>query len=398
MKTIFVALTSYQLYISSIYACYIKEHGLSDDVRIISVGISNLFLPDDTGIDFFEIEDLNKSYLKRVWQRLYWAGRLFCFCPLKKYIKGSKIALYIFNDNEPITSNLIREVKKTNAIVSIIEEGIGIYAVTKDEIKGSAVRRFITCLLGSPMQYKAIADNKNIDNVICSNISLYKSLEKSRGKNLFLQDKNGLFSYAEGHIRGINNGDIRKDADVMILGQPFSTFGTLIDEEESFYTKILELVPAKYSIIIKPHPRDAIDKYDCFQSHRCHIINNIEAQYPVESLISLYHVRFVVSFNSSAGINIANSYPQIKSCFLFQSNFGLELFNRWSNTYSDYDLSIFTSKYNNIYLVRNQDELLKVFSLDDSCKTGIEQNNKNESIILEEINESLAVISKDLTR
>lgn len=94
----------------------------------------------------------------------------------------------------------MREVKKIrNNKVAIIEEGIGIYSHSNNNkltIK-QQIRYFFTSILGSPMQYKAIGDNPNINYAIVGNKNLYETLEKSRGQNVFAQNKNLLFSSTE---------------------------------------------------------------------------------------------------------------------------------------------------------------------------------------------------------
>lgn len=51
------------------------------------------------------------------------------------------------------------------------------------------------------MQYKAIGDNPNINYAIVGNKNLYETLEKSRGQNVFAQNKNLLFSSTEDFLK-----------------------------------------------------------------------------------------------------------------------------------------------------------------------------------------------------
>ena len=72
---------------------------------------------------------MNKTVFNRVIQRLVYGGRFFFLTSLKQIVRSSHTILFVFNDNEPITNKLVREVKKIrNNKVAIIEEGIGIYS------------------------------------------------------------------------------------------------------------------------------------------------------------------------------------------------------------------------------------------------------------------------------
>ena len=392
MKVIFIALTSYQLYISSVYALYIKEKDLANNISIISVGIPNYFLFDNDNIEFFYIDDLNKSYIKRVWQRLYWGGRLFNFCPLKKVISGNNNQIFIYNDNEPVTAKIIKEVKKyENSKVTIIEEGIGIYSTTEVSKRGSVFRKLITMILGSPMQYKAIGDNSYIDNVICGNTALYESLSKARGKRILYQNKEQIFRYKHEKLKSIvqDKTHINYHPDIMILGQPFSPFGELTGAEKEYYDKLISLIPKDFQIMIKPHPRDAVGKYEQYVSDRCFVISNEQALLPIEVIVKYFEINYVISFNSSAGINIAACSPKTKCIFTFKTDIGKELFKIWDSGYSKYDDSIFMSKNNNTFFPVTTDEMRSMLLTKGFVSAEFENHNIDNNFSFEEIDQVL---------
>ena len=254
---IFVALTTYQLYVSDSYSKYIKEHYPDKNVHIICVGLERDNYTPPQEVDLIMLPNMNKTVFNRVIQRLVYGGRFFFLTSLKQIVRSSHTILFVFNDNEPITNKLVREVKKIrNNKVAIIEEGIGIYSHSNNNkltIK-QQIRYFFTSILGSPMQYKAIGDNPNINYAIVGNKNLYETLEKSRGQNVFAQNKNLLFSSTEDFLkRYLGTSFSYQRADIIYLGQPFDEYGKMLPDEEKCLEELFSLVEENKTILIKPH-------------------------------------------------------------------------------------------------------------------------------------------------
>lgn len=200
------------------------------------------------------LPNMNKTVFNRVIQRLVYGGRFFFLTSLKQIVRSSHTILFVFNDNEPITNKLVREVKKIrNNKVAIIEEGIGIYSHSNNNkltIK-QQIRYFFTSILGSPMQYKAIGDNPNINYAIVGNKNLYETLEKSRGQNVFAQNKNLLFSSTEDFLkRYLGTSFSYQRADIIYLGQPFDEYGKRLPDEEKCLEELFSLVEENKTILI----------------------------------------------------------------------------------------------------------------------------------------------------
>ena len=222
---IFVALTTYQLYVADTYSKHIKEHYQDRKVYIICVGLEIDNYTPSYNVNLVKIPNLNTSFFRRIIQRLVYGGRLFSFTSLKTIVGNTDTLLFVFNDNEPVTNKLVREVKKLRYNkVAIIEEGIGLYSYSNNgklTIK-QCIRFLLTSLLGSPMQYKAIGDNPNIDYAIVGNKDLYETLEKSKDQKVFIQNKNLLFSSSEDFLRRyLGTSLCCKKADIIYLGQAF---------------------------------------------------------------------------------------------------------------------------------------------------------------------------------
>ena len=323
---IFVALTTYQLYVADTYSKHIKEHYQDRKVYIICVGLEIDNYTPSYNVNLVKIPNLNTSFFRRIIQRLVYGGRLFSFTSLKTIVGNTDTLLFVFNDNEPVTNKLVREVKKLRYNkVAIIEEGIGLYSYSNNgklTIK-QCIRFLLTSLLGSPMQYKAIGDNPNIDYAIVGNKDLYETLEKSKDQKVFIQNKNLLFSSSEDFLRRyLGTSLCCKKADIIYLGQAFDKYGNMLADEEKCIEKLFSLVDDSETILIKPHPRDSLGKYDTVveKFSNVQVFQNELAQLPIECLLGALNTRILLSFNSSAGVNIANTFPNIRSVFLLKAD------------------------------------------------------------------------------
>lgn len=385
---IFVALTTYQLYVSDSYSKYIKEHYLDKNVHIICVGLERDNYTPPQEVDLIMLPNMNKTVFNRVIQRLVYGGRFFFLTSLKQIVRSSHTILFVFNDNEPITNKLVREVKKIrNNKVAIIEEGIGIYSHSNNNkltIK-QQIRYFFTSILGSPMQYKAIGDNPNINYAIVGNKNLYETLEKSRGQNVFAQNKNLLFSSTEDFLkRYLGTSFSYQRADIIYLGQPFDEYGKMLPDEEKCLEELFSLVEENKTILIKPHPRDACDKYENLAKkfRNVKVFSNTLSQLPIECLLKGLNTSVLFSFNSSAGVNIANSFPNIKSIFLIKTETFRPIHKYWNKIGAIYDDSIYNSKNNNTFLPMSDKQIMDLLKQNIPV---LEEHQRIESNQFEEI-------------
>ena len=77
----------------------------------------------------------------------------------------------------------------------------------------------------------------------------------------------------------------------------------------------MSAIPSEFSVLLKPHPRDLIEKYDnvikSFDNVR--ITDKETAVIPVEPLIEIVNPKAVIAIESTATITLANMYPNLKS-------------------------------------------------------------------------------------
>lgn len=369
---IFVALTTYQLYVADTYSKHIKEHYQDRKVYIICVGLEIDNYTPSYNVNLVKIPNLNTSFFRRIIQRLVYGGRLFSFTSLKTIVGNTDTLLFVFNDNEPVTNKLVREVKKLRYNkVAIIEEGIGLYSYSNNgklTIK-QCIRFLLTSLLESPMQYKAIGDNPNIDYAIVGNKDLYETLEKSKDQKVFIQNKNLLFSSSEDFLRRyLGTSLCCKKADIIYLGQAFDKYGNMLADEEKCIEKLFSLVDDSETILIKPHPRDSLGKYDTVveKFSNVQVFQNELAQLPIECLLGALNTRILLSFNSSAGVNIANTFPNIRSVFLLKADIFKPIHKYWNKIGAIYDDSIYSSKNNNTFLPENDMQIIELLKINSS--------------------------------
>lgn len=318
---VFVILTSYQMMVADVYAYYINEIYPDKEITFIIIGDDLKPRISKQCCKTIRIRNLNDSKMHRVWQRMYYGGNLFYFTILRKELKKyDSLHTFLFNDNEPISNRIMRYTKRIRGQVTVIEEGVAMYTVTshkKRNIK-EQMRLLFTLLLGSPMQYRAIADCELVDSVIVSNPTLYNELEKSKGKKIYSQDKADIFYKTATAMEADNmfNRKNERRIEILYLGQELNGYGTLSINEKEYLDRLFTLL-SKYIVLIKPHPRDRDDKYDCFEKyHNVCIMKGEIAKIPVECIASMLKVSIVVSDNSSAGMNLANTFKNCVCIYL----------------------------------------------------------------------------------
>lgn len=361
----FVVLTTYQLYVADVYANYIAENYKNVTIKIFMVGMENFDI-GETNYEIIKIPDMNKSKWSRLIQRLVWAGRLFFTTPIYRYFHNiNSCNLFVFNDNEPITNKIIRMIKKskTNKVI-IIEEGIGMYEKTvcqKLNVK-QRCRLFFTTVLGSPMQYKAVGESKYISYAIVGDADLYRGLDKAKNQIVLEQSKKYIYSQASNFLRILGlSCEEYKDFYVIYIGQPMNENGLMTFEEEDYINKLIRFFDR---ILIKPHPRDYEGKYDrfCKGNNSCRVMDATLSILPFESIIASLDVKIVISMTSSAGVNIARTFPNIRSVFTYDMIEANKCFELIDNGYTEMNRELFVSPYNNILIPKSLNELRVLLS------------------------------------
>ncbi len=364
-KMYFIVLTTYQLFVSDAYAQYLKKEFPDISIKIFAVGLNIEVFSD--AYEYITIPFLNGNKKDRIIQRLVWGGRLFFTTPIYSYFMSlSECNLFVFNDNEPITNRIIREVNRgKNNCITIIEEGIGIYEKTacRKLCLTQRLRLILTWILGAPMQYKAVGESRCISNAIVGDVDLYKKLDKAENQFVIRQNKNAIYSQADSFLRrlGLSCEDYL-NCSVIYIGQPFNEYGTMDRGEKEYIDSLISIFE---NVLIKPHPRDCKGKYDDFakQHENCKVLRYELSVLPFECLIGALNVDLVVSMNSSAGVNVARTFPYIKCVFTYDMSEARECMKLMNNGYVEMNTDLFASPYNNILIPKSIKELNSIINL-----------------------------------
>lgn len=369
-KPVFIALTSYQLLISDVYAKYIYK---KFDIKPLIIYMQNNTKLDMKceEYDYLQLPNLNITTCSRIWQRLYYSGRLFKLSPIFKNICNiNNSILFVFNDYYPVSHNLIKIMYKNDNAICLIDEGIGTYAIYEKKTFNAKdlIRLFVTYMLGAPMVYGAIGESKEISYAIVSNPEQYKKKECSKKQIILKQDLSKIFSHSDDFVSKLEQKkqDLYR-GDVLFLGQPLIEGDEYSELERIFIDKIIkELIAAGKKIVIKPHPRENGHKYDYLREKykNVFLIDGVYQDIPVECLVSAMQIREVYAFNSSAAINIANMYRKIKVVLCYKFKEAIEICKKRESNNMRYDNNIFTSINNNLYI---PESILEAISIPFKC-------------------------------
>ena len=375
--------------VCDVYARYICDNNIGK-VTVISVGMNH---PPKNKLpyDIVATPYMNGSKVNRILQRLIYGGRLFSFSRLRKVVdENLKTCLFVFNDNEPITNKLLRIVKsRKDSLVCLVDEGIGSYADSNGMNLSykQKLRWLFTSMLGSPMQFKAIGDNPLIDVALVSNKELYTSLNKAANQKVFFQDKGALYARSDMFLKDYYSFEKQGlEYDVVFLGQPFYENSGISRLETDYICHVFEMIPSNLRIVVKPHPRDPNGKYDFLEKRykNVTIISKELAKLPLECLTNFIGAKMMIGHNSSALVNIANTFPGIVCCLTYRMSCAEAMHKVWMDTYSysSYDDTMYSSINNNLLIPNNDLEFKAVFNRHISSAPIIEQVEDDDYIKL----------------
>lgn len=324
---VFVCLTSYHVYVSYAYAKYVyNNYGIRS--RFLMYGVPNI---EKVSIDYIETVYLERNesrICELIKKRVIYAGYFFKLSKIRGVVnRHEKVLLFVYNDLNPVSYKIIRLAKKYNSSnkIVIVDEGLAIYTDTKEKLRltaGFYVREFILrYLFGSPSHYKAIGDDKRVDYVIVGETELYKTLRKAEGKIVLKQTKRPLFSYNYilDYVKTFFRVALEKiECTTVFIGQNYSGKGVMTEQEQILLDEVGEILNPLGKIIIKPHPTDNPDKYDVTlrRYNNFTVLDPKMSRIPMECLLGFLNSKYIVTFNSSAALNIASCFPEIEVIFL----------------------------------------------------------------------------------
>ncbi|MTI80463.1 MAG: hypothetical protein FH758_06190 [Firmicutes bacterium] len=337
-KFIFVCLTPYQVFIAYSYITQLKKE--SNDITSVLVFVKgdnsfeiNTNISKSHFDDVYTVPELFSNSVKRYWKRLFYGGRLFKLSKLSNLI-GENTTLLIFNDTEPITWKLMKETKRespSNKIV-LLEEGVGLYNFTsnKKENKIASMKSILTRLTGNEIKFQPVGLSEDIDTIIAREPDQIPQIKK-KNKEILKQSIGGLFEqpsaqqFIDAFFKGENSSfyEVKHEMkNVLFIDQPISEYIDNInsyEQEVKFMAEIFDNISKDTNIIIKPHPRDDIRKYDLLtkQFSNITVITRELALAPIECVLAAFRNSTIITYNSSAGINAKYIVPEIRVCFTY---------------------------------------------------------------------------------
>lgn len=225
--------------------------------------------------------------------------------------------IVVFNDVDPMSQWLIKNIKHFGKVI-LIEEGIGLY---RDTVKNHPILFNMLSKLLFGFHYEninRIGESSVVETIKCRHMNKLSKKQLLNKEVLEYQiNVSGLFK--PGTYTSQIDGD-------WFIGQPLVEDGLMDTKEyldfiEKTFTKRKD--PTK-KLIIKPHPRESLKKYQCFSNSPYIIICN-DNTIPVEIMLLGNVEKIVYTLFSSAVINIAE-LPNITVYALFNlSRFNIKI-------------------------------------------------------------------------
>lgn len=184
------------------------------------------------------------------------------------------------------------------------------------------------------------------------------------------------------------------EGDILFLGQPLIEQDHGSETEQEFLLQLFQpLIQDGHRIIIKPHPREYLKKYDYIikKYKNIHIISGIYKELPIECLIKASSINIVLAYNSSAGINIANTFKDIYVIFAFKLDIAEKVTKIRNKGLMKYDDTIFSSVYKNIFMYRS---MKKICSIINSIRLNTSNNMKGNSKMIKRYDEIDIIFNK----
>lgn len=283
IKYCFICLTAYQYFVSNAYAKNIYE--CKGEKSLI---INKYFDIDNINNEYSYIISIKKNAIGKIKVGLF--AQISLFAKIKITSLFNKIeAVAYFNDRDPITQGIYKFAQKRKIRTILIEEGIGTY--------------FKAC---NPT---LIGERCVPDFVIVAFPELYKKYHSAYGKISFLDYKK-IFDY-----KNLQYKYFDLNCDILFLGQVTPGNEELRNVELEFIAYLKKIYP-KYTLLIKPHPRD--EKYRNYITLKSEKLLPYEYfTLPSECIIGNAKIKIVASLFSSGCITLAKLFNQITVIYGF---------------------------------------------------------------------------------
>ena len=116
------------------------------------------------------------------------------------------------------------------------------------------------------------------------------------------------------------------------------------------------------------------------------------ARLPIECLIGGLNIGSVISFNSSAGINIANTFKKIKCIFFIKADFAESLKKYWNKIGAIYSDDIYRSLNDNVFFLESLEGISKITKENEVENFNVRKKEDKEKMYFKEIDEIFNLI------
>ncbi len=269
-----------------------------------------------------------ESFLPRQFHKCLYGGWLFKFSSIYKIISkmtGNDTLLLIFSDQHIVSRKILTSFANKAKDVVLIEEGMATYLIRSREIPKSK-DWFINLFLGARYE-PYIGANHNIRTIFVKHPNMLPE-EKKQNRTIIQQNNvfrdriwGELFQDVLPYLNSI--GEHRKKI-ILWLGQPLEMDGVSLEAQISWLQNVGNAIPEDYTLLIKPHPREEVNKYNSLlNSKNIKQMNFGKINWiPIEILASLIRPDVVLTAFSTAANNILELGLQCKVVYCY-STFGL---------------------------------------------------------------------------
>lgn len=255
----------------------------------------------------------------------------------------SREILMLATDASILTKNIItifNAKRNKHKKIILFEDGMALYSEKK-----RTIRDIIDYNLGREIDRQSVigACNK-IQTIFCQHPEQLPEWKANHRKIIRQSD---LFSNVDlwGRLLKDNKsiGKLQRAIAgkkiLLYLGQPIAEFSAKfrIREEIDFIHGILKSIPDDYIVLIKAHPRDSRSKYRILEKEeKCVLFDNHIGWIPIEFLLNLISVSVVVTFASTAALNILERNPECRVIYTYRY-FNIDIPETWKEMYKKYD-------------------------------------------------------------
>lgn len=382
-RVIFYAYTSYHLFYSVYYAMQVhwkentKKYLIWYKYNIYAMDLNFLNPYFDDVIVITDPE--NDSFLLRQLKRSINGGYLFRYSQVGRFLASQRQnnIFVCFSDQNDYVIRAIALIKrnKNNAVI-MVEEGDATYAFPKYEtptiynrlaqiVTGSERGRYIghtgavdVWIVRQPETLPL--KKKGVSTVIKQN-DIFADKEWTNQFSFLWRDKLSVMPAGHGKKK------------ILWIGGPIEVHGVAVKEELLWLMEIADAVQDKYMIYIKQHPRERDEKYAGLVGH-----SNIEMVgeglqwIPMEFLVNMFQPDIILTVSSSAAFHIYEGGFKGKVIYTYR---------RFKDIQIDQDVIVEYAKKENIYDVKNLDELKHIiYDVELKPRESTRNCNMNEDL------------------